>query len=176
MKTFIISDTHFGHENIISYCNRPFETVEQMNDEMIKRWNSVVGKEDIVYHLGDFALGNKESIKNYKNKLNGRIRLVLGNHDHLRFNTYYELGFDRVYDRPIILEDNYILSHSPKFTVTSDPFLFSCFYNIFGHVHTSELYDTCTKHSFCACCERLNYTPIEFDKIKKLIKERTIKC
>lgn len=173
MKTFIISDTHFGHENIISYCNRPFETVEQMDDEMIKRWNSVVGKEDIVYHLGDFALGNKESIKNYKNKLNGRIRLVLGNHDHLRFNTYYELEFDRVYDRPIVLEDSYILSHSPKINTDIQT---SLFVNIYGHIHTDVNYPNVTNCSFCACCERMNYTPIEFDKIKKLIKERTIKC
>lgn len=54
MKVFIIADTHFYHENIIKYCDRPFENASIMNDIMIEKWNSVVGKSDIVIHLGDF--------------------------------------------------------------------------------------------------------------------------
>jgi calcineurin-like phosphoesterase family protein len=56
-KVFFTSDTHFNHANIISYCSRPFSSADEMNREIIARWNAVVGPEDTVYHLGDFAMG-----------------------------------------------------------------------------------------------------------------------
>ena len=90
MRIFIISDTHFCHKNIIKYSGRPFKTVEEMNDEMIKRWNNKVGKDDLVIHLGDFALGSKDEVGNIKNKLNGNIILLKGSHDH---NTIREHPF-----------------------------------------------------------------------------------
>lgn len=81
---FFTSDTHFGHENIIKYCARPFASVEEMDAEIIKRWNATVSKTDIVYHLGDFAFGRKgtrEYAQSVLLQLNGRIHLILGNHD-----------------------------------------------------------------------------------------------
>jgi len=82
MKIFVTSDTHFGHENIIKFCNRPFKNAHFMDLELIERWNSVVTPDDIVYHLGDFAYkisGNK--IINIIEQLNGKIILIKGNHD-----------------------------------------------------------------------------------------------
>ena len=61
-KIFLIGDLHFGHRNIIKYCNRPFKDVEDMTEKLIKNWNSVVGKNDIVYVDGDFALCGKQKI------------------------------------------------------------------------------------------------------------------
>src|SRR6266436_1247085 len=72
------SDHHFGHANIIKHCNRPFSSVHEMNEIMIIRWNEVVGPNDIVYHLGDFAF--KDHAK-YLDRLNGTKHLILGNHD-----------------------------------------------------------------------------------------------
>lgn len=85
MSIWFTSDTHFGHANIIRYCNRPFSSVEQMDDELIRRWNTVVGPEDTVYHLGDFAFGRgaEGSARKAAAKLHGKIHLVLGNHDEI---------------------------------------------------------------------------------------------
>jgi calcineurin-like phosphoesterase family protein len=82
MTTFFTADTHFGHANIIRYCGRPFASVEEMDEAMIATWNTVVGKEDTVFHLGDFALGtDAKSIRAVFARLNGRKRLIVGNHD-----------------------------------------------------------------------------------------------
>ena len=65
---------HFSHANIIRYCNRPFSSVEEMDEEMIARWNSRVNKNEVVYHLGDFTLG--DDANKYVRRLNGEIRFV----------------------------------------------------------------------------------------------------
>jgi len=81
---FFTSDTHFDHDNIRKYCNRPFDNVKEMNETMIANWNSVVGPKDTVYHLGDFAFSKDYNrIIDLWNILNGRKTLVLGNHDRL---------------------------------------------------------------------------------------------
>lgn len=78
---FFTSDTHFNHSNILKYCSRPWKTVEEMNEGLIKNWNEVVGHDDTVYHLGDFAMGNRKTIPEILSMLNGRIVLIRGNHD-----------------------------------------------------------------------------------------------
>jgi calcineurin-like phosphoesterase family protein len=83
-RIWLTSDTHFFHVNIIKYCNRPWADVDQMTEGLIKNWNSVVGRDDEVYHLGDFAMGGKrraEDLARVLGRLNGRIHLVRGNHD-----------------------------------------------------------------------------------------------
>ena len=77
---FFISDTHFGHKNIIRYCNRPFQSVEEMDEALIEKWNSKVGKLDTVYIIGDFAW-NKGKVSYFAERLNGTKILVAGNHD-----------------------------------------------------------------------------------------------
>lgn len=80
MAIFFTSDTHYGHTNILKYCNRPFDNITHMNDALISNWNEVVRPNDIVYHLGDFAMmRDPDSILR---RLNGKeIHLILGNHD-----------------------------------------------------------------------------------------------
>lgn len=82
MKTFFTSDLHFGHNNIIIYDKRPFDSVEDMDQELVRRWNSKVGTEDMVYVLGDMFLPiHKEYVCGILETLNGKIILVKGNHD-----------------------------------------------------------------------------------------------
>ena len=100
-KIWFTSDLHFGHSNIIKYCGRPYETVEEMNDGLILQWNSMVSEHDIIYHLGDFCLTHSEDkIVNWVNQLKGNIRFITVNHDtrlrgidSLWVKSYFEKTF-----------------------------------------------------------------------------------
>jgi calcineurin-like phosphoesterase family protein len=82
MAVFFTSDTHFGHVNIIGYCKRPFHDIDDMENNLVRNWNSIVHKTDTVYHLGDFCWQSKadEALRVF-NLLNGVKHLVVGNHD-----------------------------------------------------------------------------------------------
>lgn len=89
------SDTHFGHENIIKYTNRPFKTIEEMDTELINRWNDVVGLNDTVYHLGDFTLGDTDKFAYYIKQLNGNINILSNKwHHDKRWIKDYHKDFD----------------------------------------------------------------------------------
>lgn len=158
-QIFITSDHHFNHKNIIQYENRPFSNVEQMNIELIKLWNDVVSKHDVVYHLGDFSFG---SPGDFLKQLNGKVFLILGNHDkriHKKLNYWYGQGFDKVYDRPIII-DNLILSHEPIVDYN-----FS-FINVHGHIHSNKMEINNTNNKYInVSVEVTNYKPIPLNKL-----------
>ena len=82
MTVWFTSDHHFGHENIIKFCDRPFSSVEEMDEEMIKRWNAVVKDTDTVYHLGDFTLFNGTAASRYFAQLNGMIKVLRNTWHH----------------------------------------------------------------------------------------------
>ena len=163
-NVWFTSDTHFNHANIIKYCNRPFASVEEMNEKLIENWNSVVGKDDLTWCLGDFCLGpdQKKHIPELVSKLNGRINLILGNHDHNSVKFYYDAGFNRVYDRKVIINDFVISAHTPLMFLNDN----TRFFQVFGHVHDSELYPTFAKTGCCVCVERHDYKPISWKKIQ----------
>lgn len=165
MNTWFISDTHFGHTNIIPYCDRPFVSVEQMNRYMIQQWNAVVKKNDTVYHLGDFSLGlSPEEVKDIVSQLNGNIRLVKGNHDTWNNEKYRNLGFKEVYDKPILVNDFMLLSHEPNAFRLNGMYI-----NVYGHVHNSPMYDTYKNGFLCVCVERHNYKPISLQDIELIV-------
>ncbi len=80
MAVFWTSDLHFSHANVIRYCSRPFATVEEMNEALVRNWNEVVGPEDTVYCLGDFSL-SFSAAQLFSKRLMGKKKLVPGNHD-----------------------------------------------------------------------------------------------
>ena len=178
--TFFTSDTHFYHANIIKFCNRPFKDVEQMNDVMIANWNSVIGKDDTVFHLGDFCLGGAAEWTKILDRLNGKIYLIMGNHDlknirqgfisrfeHVAMQMRIEIGKKRIY-----------LCHYP----------FLCFegsykddvWQLFGHVHTRRsnsgidagrlqyLYPT----QYDVGVDNNNFTPVSFGQVKRIIDKQ----
>jgi len=81
MQYWVTSDCHFGHRNIMRYSNRPFASVEEMDETLIYNWNKRVKPEDNIYSLGDFAFGKIGYIKGILSRLNGNIHLIDGNHD-----------------------------------------------------------------------------------------------
>lgn len=185
-REFFIADTHFCHANIIKYCNRPWnsgndedgklvitpEDVERMNNDLIDNWNKVVGPNDIVWHLGDFCFGkNKiEKSKEILEKLNGKVNLVLGNHDLSgteNIKKYYDAGFNKVYDRSILINGYVILSHVPMLFLNDNcPFV-----NIAGHVHDSTAFRTWTPTQVIVSVERHNYAPVSWETIYAKLNE-----
>lgn len=90
MATFYTADPHFGHANIIKYCDRPFNSVAHMNAELVARWNLTVGPKDTVWCLGDLALGRIDETLPLTAGLNGRKLLVPGNHDRVSSLKRYD--------------------------------------------------------------------------------------
>ncbi len=92
---FVISDQHFSHARISELAERPFATVEEMDAALIRRWNEVVGPDDVVLHLGDLALGPIEESVGLTASLNGRRFLVPGNHDRVSPATQSKRAIER---------------------------------------------------------------------------------
>lgn len=164
-KIWFISDTHFYHRNVIKYCNRPFINAEEMNEVIIKNWNSVVKEDDIVWHLGDFALGDKELFARLVERLNGNIYLVYGNHDRTNTSFSKEVGFTKFFKGPIILDDKFVLTHKPLKDKLLEEAIQNNIKNIFGHIHNSDEFDTWNENYACMCVEKHNYTPVSYTKI-----------
>jgi calcineurin-like phosphoesterase family protein len=127
-NTWIISDTHFFHENIGRYCNRP----ENWQELIIKNWNDLISPDENVLHLGDFALGKKSNFEWLTGILNGRLFLIQGNHDRLS-QIYCEAhGVTLIKDSlQIELEDRQklIFSHRPIVPLEKG------WVNLHGHIH-----------------------------------------
>jgi calcineurin-like phosphoesterase family protein len=80
-KVWFTSDPHFGHKNVIKYCERPFDSIEEMDEILIDRWNMVIDHDDLIICCGDFSLTNPKSTNEILNKLNGNKVLIKGNHE-----------------------------------------------------------------------------------------------
>lgn len=173
---FLISDTHFSHANILKFEAeaRPFSSVEEMNEKLIENWNSVVGHNDTIWHLGDVLFGNK----NFPllDRLNGRKNLVLGNHDHYGKGvaSYMEKFRDVRASKKF---DDYLLTHVPI-----HPSQFYRFAgNVHGHLHSSLIMETVEaetgigtfhcevpdKRYVNVSCEQTNLTPIAWEEVKE---------
>lgn len=183
-NVFLTSDTHFGHVGICQFTNydgspvRPWDDVEEMNEEMVKRWNETVGPKDKVYHLGDVVINRKHLP--IMSRLNGDKVLIKGNHDIFKLNDYTKYFRDiRAYH----VMNGCILSHIP---VHKDNIArFGA--NIHGHTHgnrvrklrgvnvkTGELLysDQIDPDYFCVCVEQTDFRPILFEDVLQKIKDQ----
>lgn len=163
-KVFFISDTHFDHYNIIEYCNRPFKDVQDMNRTIINNWNSVVSEDDVVYFLGDFALGQdvEKKYEEYSKFLNGTIYFLRGNHDKSRaaVGRYFNL----ISTGTTINYNGYhfVLSHHPLY----DSEIPKGYINLHGHIHNNTLsreFDATCHYNVSA--DVINFTPYIVDNI-----------
>ena len=178
-KVYFTSDTHFNHANIIGFCSRPFKNVNEMNEALIANWNRVVGADDIVFHLGDFCLGGSAEWTNVLNRLNGKIYLIVGNHDMKNLRQSY---YDRFEE---IVMQKHIEIGKQKIYLNHCPFL--CYggaykdtWQLFGHVHTSKnntgkdasrlnmLFPT----QYDVGVDNNNFTPVSFDQVKAIIQKQ----
>jgi len=123
-NTLYTSDQHHGHIRICDLCGRPYNSVEEMDESLIVNWNAVVRPHDIVWMLGDYGMGNIAKCLGYLPRLNGRKRLVAGNHDtcwaghrdgHKHVQTYLDAGFELVtpWARTRLAGRDVMLSHFP---------------------------------------------------------------
>ena len=162
MTVFFTSDTHFSHIAILKYCNRPFASVEEMNEKLIANWNSVVKSGDVVYHMGDFAWGNAEKVAAVFNRLNGHKYLVEGNHDD---RTVKRLSWEWVKESYELRygDKSYILSHYPHRSWNKS---FHGARHLFGHCHgTLKPWGW----SFDAGVDCWDYTPISIEQVEETV-------
>lgn len=178
---WVISDTHFRHANILKFTDSTtgalvrgdrFADVDAMDEHMIEQWNSVVKQGDIVYHLGDVVIGDKEWFKTNWPRLNGSKRLIVGNHDDIKFLATGGF-FAKVQMWRMFPEFGLMFSHVPlhesslyrypskdSSDSTAEPV---SLLNVHGHIH---------QHSSppgpyrCVCVEQIDYTPVNIEELR----------
>lgn len=139
---FVTSDTHLGHNKDFIYEDRGYKSIEEMNKDLIQKWNSVVDNNDTVYHLGDVMLGDLNAGMECLRELNGNIFIIRGNHDSdKRVNEYLKLPnvSGGVYAEVIKYHKRHIyLSHYPTICSNYDDFKGYATVNLCGHSHTTN--------------------------------------
>lgn len=158
MTIWLVSDTHFGHENIIGYCGRPFANAAEMDEAMVERWNAVVKPSDKVYHLGDVAM--KKAHLDIVKRLHGKKRLIRGNHDIFDTKDYLNVGFQEVLGVRVL--DNMLFSHFPVHPDSLGRFKA----NVHGHIHQQPAPEGAYVN---ACVEWTNYTPVTLEQVAAMV-------
>jgi len=140
MTVFVTADHHLGHTNILKFCDRPFEDVDHMDTELVNRWNEVVGRNDMVYYLGDFTLASAGTAAHYLERLVGRITFLTGSHDR-----WLKYPADRnkygVFSRHMYVGDIHKIKHQDQYVtlchyaMRSWPRSFHGSLHLYGHSH-----------------------------------------
>lgn len=163
-EVFVISDTHFGHENIIRYCDRPFSSAEEMDEYMVQEWNRLVKPGDRVYHLGDVYMGcTAEYADKLLGRLNGQKRLILGNHDDGKDPVLHK-HFRKIYVWKMFKEESLLASHVPVHpsTLNEGP---GDLVNVHGHIHSNKSPEN---RYVNACVEHWGYRPVHLEEIRQV--------
>lgn len=158
---FFTSDQHFGHENIIRFCNRPFSNALEMDEEIIKRFNEVVKKGDICIHAGDFAFRNKIPAGQYIDRLNGLNLFVKGSHDKWLKNGTYMV--EVIVNKQPIVVCHYAMLTWPRSHYGS--------WQLFGHSHGKlplEKYNKDKQYDIGV--DSNNFYPVSMDTLMGILK------
>ena len=167
MVDFVTSDPHFGHQGVCEFLTdtgekvRPWDNAEEMNEELVRRHNSVVSNSDKVYYLGDIAF-NKKNLS-ILDRLNGKKVLIKGNHDQEKIQEYLKYFYDV---RGVHVYKKFLMSHIPIHPDSLGRFRG----NIHGHLHTNRLLlpsgEIDTRY-ISACVECTDFTPISFEDLEQ---------
>ena len=165
--TWLISDTHFFHHNIIDYCGRPFQDVVEMNETLIENWNRVVKPGDRVYHLGDVAMGGSHVYKQLPTllaRLNGSKTLIVGNHDDIPWLSKGAF-FRKVEMWKLLTDFGLLLTHVPVHRSAIQERLGPDAINVHGHIHNLPSPEGPYK---CVCVEQVHmkYAPIHAEELR----------
>lgn len=165
-RIFVVSDLHLGHANIIKYCDRPFASVEEMDEALVANWNAVVTPQDIIYNCGDVYFGDGWK---HVPRLNGHKRLIVGNHDDAkdpRLTKYHE----KVLAWRMFPEYHALLTHVPvHYSVICQPRRDGpprTLCNVHGHVHRNNVkcggvWRNCDDENYRnVSVENIGYTPV----------------
>lgn len=164
---FFTSDEHYGHRNIIDYCDRPFKSVEEMDEEIIQRHNKVVRGGDVVVHAGDFTLANAIIARRYLSKLNGKKHIFLkGSHDKWLNDPLIKSEFDPHEIMEFSMKGEYIVVCHYSMRVWPRSHYNS--WQLYGHSHgrlapVGKQYDIGVDNN--------NFYPVSFDKIREIMKD-----
>lgn len=163
MNVYFSSDNHYFHANIIKYCGRPHASVDEMNTAMVSNWNSTVGDDDVVFHLGDLSAGLKgreNDLCRLIGSLKGTKILIRGNHDHQPDDWYVQAGFRSVHDSLNL--GGVLLIHYPLHEAFSRGFIPDKLgvveQVVHGHVHRCDI-DEFENH-YNVAVDRNNFTPV----------------
>ena len=189
-KIYLTSDTHFFHDNIRRFCNRPFSSLEDMDKTMIENWNKVVPQDGLVFHLGDFAWGGYQAWKKVREQLNGDIILIKGNHDR-KNGPQSQQQYDGLFK--YTAQQMFIEIEGRKLYLNHVPFL--CYDGVYrdkeglvfqchGHVHLSNVTERNTGKDCSRCLDMLfptqydvgvdfnDFTPISWNELnQKILKQ-----
>jgi calcineurin-like phosphoesterase family protein len=172
---FLVSDTHFGHAGVCRFLNqdgtkiRPWDNPEEMDEEMVKRWNETVRPNDKVYHLGDVVI-NRRALKTL-DRLNGDKVLIRGNHDIFKDDDYRQYFREL---RAYHVMNGMILSHIPIHPDSLGRFGT----NIHGHLHSNRVMTEINGvvvpdlRYICVCVEQTDFRPILFEDVQKKVIEQ----
>ncbi|PCJ85001.1 MAG: phosphoesterase [Hyphomicrobiales bacterium] len=168
-NVFFTSDTHFGHESIIRLCERPFESVEAMNEALIDNWNAKISKKDIVFHLGDFSMGTDTPPSVFAKRLNGTIHLIEGNHDQKTIRDHADCFASIHQMKTISVERQKIfLCHYP---MREWDHAWRGTWHLFGHVH-GRLDSQEHSKSLDVGVDSHGYKPLAFEELQAIMAER----
>jgi len=171
---FFTSDTHFNDEYVLKLYNRPFKSVDEMNNTLTDNWNAVVPEDGIVFHLGDFGKGNKDYLSNVVDRLNGRIYLIEGDHDCMRTLDRISDSFEEIVLQKTIYvgEQKILLNHYPFLAYTG---AHNDVWQVFGHAHLRPTAVMPTKYKmlfptqYDVGVDNNNFTPVSFKQLKGII-------
>lgn len=172
-EIYLISDTHFAHRKIIEYedLHRPFSSILEHDECLIQNWNDTVSERDVVYHLGDVCFNLKRFHEIFP-LLNGKKKLVMGNHDLFGVDEYRKY-FDEIYGvKPLrIREEGFecsaVLSHMPIHPMSASRWG----WNIHGHLHKYKVEETPSCTYTCVSVEQTGLKPIA---LKELVKQHQV--